>query len=61
VALCIYSGPCAGLTPAQIVRKLVADAAAYSTSNAGYGFSGDPLRPLATGSYYGYLARAGVY
>jgi subtilisin family serine protease len=61
VALCIYSGPCAGLTPAQIVQKIVADAAAYSTANPGYGFTGDPLRPLATGAYYGYLARAGLY
>jgi subtilisin family serine protease len=61
VALCIASGPCAGLTPAQIVRKIVADAAAYSTANLGYGFTGDPLRPLASGRYYGYLARAGLY
>jgi len=44
VALCMYAGPCANLTPAQIVQKIVADAAAYNTdkTHAGYGFQGDP-------------------
>jgi subtilisin family serine protease len=62
VALCIASGPCAGLTPAQIVQTIVADAAASNagSKNAGYGFSGDPLRPLP-GRAYGYLLRAGGY
>jgi subtilisin family serine protease len=60
VALCIASGRCASLTPAQIVQKIVADAAAYNTANPGYGFTGDPLRPIS-GKYYGYLARAGLY
>jgi subtilisin family serine protease len=60
VALCIASGPCARLTPAQIVQKIVADAAAYNTANPGYGFSGDPQRPVA-GKYYGYLVRAAAY
>jgi subtilisin len=60
VALCIASGPCAGLTPAQIIQKLVSDASAYSTANPGYGFAGDPLRPQA-GKYYGYLVRAALY
>jgi subtilisin len=60
VALCIASGPCAGLTPAQITRKVVADAAAYNAANPGYGFQGDPSRPL-DGKYYGYLIRAGLY
>lgn len=62
VALCIYSGACAGLTPAQIVRKIVGDAAAYNTEskNTGYGFQGDPLWPIS-GKYYGYLTRAGLY
>jgi subtilisin len=59
-ALCIASGPCAGLTPAQIRQKLVSDASAYNTANPGYGFAGDPLRPQ-TGKYYGYLVRAGLY
>jgi subtilisin family serine protease len=60
VALCIASGPCAGLTPGQIVSKIVADAQAYNTANPGYGFQGDPLRPIS-GKYYGYLIRAGLY
>jgi subtilisin len=62
VALCIASGPCAGLTPRQIIQKIVADAAAYNTAkkNIGYGFQGDPLRPI-TGKYFGYLVRAGLY
>jgi subtilisin family serine protease len=48
VALCIADGGCAGLTPAQIKQKLLADARAYNTlkRNFGYGFTGDPLRPI---------------
>jgi hypothetical protein len=62
VALCLASGskPCAGLTPKEIVAKVVSDAAAYNTANPGYGFTGDPLRPIE-GKYYGYLIRAGLY
>jgi subtilisin family serine protease len=59
-ALCIASGPCAGLTPAQVRQKLVSDASAYNTANPGYGFAGDPLGPQA-GKYYGYLVRAALY
>lgn len=60
VALCIHSGSCAGLTPAQIVAKITADAAAYNTANPGYGYTGDPQRPIP-GLYYGHLLRAGLY
>jgi subtilisin len=60
VTLCIASGACAGLTASQIIQKIVGDATAYSTKNTGYGFQGDPLRPVA-GRYYGYLIRAGLY
>ena len=60
VVLCIYSGPCKGLTPRQVIERIVADAAAYNQANPGYGFLGDPLRPI-TGKYYGYLIRAGLY
>lgn len=62
VALCIASGPCSGLTPRQIIQKIVSDAAAYNTAkkNSGYGFQGDPLRPIS-GKYYGYLIRAAQY
>jgi subtilisin len=60
VAVCIASGSCAGLGPPQIVRKIIGDAATYSTANPGYGFVGDPLHPIS-GKYYGYLIRAGLY
>ena len=58
-ALCFESGQCAG-TPAEAIQKLVGDAAAYTQANPGYGFTGDPLRPVA-GRYYGYLVRPGLY
>jgi subtilisin len=60
VALCIYSGACAGLTPAQIVQKIRSDAAAYNTAHPSYGFIGDPLHPVS-GRYYGFLLRAALY
>jgi len=60
VALCIASGACAGLTPAQIIQKIVSDAAAYNTANTGYGFVGDPIRP-EPGKYFGFLVRAASY
>ena len=62
VALCFGSaglpGPCAGLSPAQAIAKVRADAAAYATTQTGY--SGDPLKPVS-GKYFGYLAYAGGY
>lgn len=61
VALCVGSGECAGLTPSQIVQKMVADAAAYNTANPSYGFLGDPLHSPDPNRYYGYLIRAGEY
>ncbi len=63
VALCIASGnrPCAGLTPAQIVAKIVADDAAYNAANPGYGFTGDPLHSPDPNKYFGYLIYAGLY
>jgi subtilisin family serine protease len=61
-ALCLgnggVAGPCAGLTPAQIIIKLRDDARA--AAEAGFGYLGDPFRPLA-GRYYGYLASAAIY
>ena len=63
VALCMgnggASGPCAGLTPAQVIAKIRADAAATATT--ANGFSGDPLRPISTSKYYGYLVNAAIY
>ena len=52
--------PLRRLTPAQIIQKIVADAAAYNNANPGYGFVGDPLRPVE-GKYYGYLIRSALY
>jgi subtilisin family serine protease len=60
VALCIAYGPCAGLTPAQIVARIVSDAEAYNLANPTYGYEGDPLRPQGD-RYYGYLVNAGIY
>ena len=63
VALCLgeagAAGPCAGLTPAQIVAKLRSDAAALNNANTWFGFTGDPLRPVS-GRYYGHLQFAGT-
>lgn len=67
VALCIgnggAAGPCAGLTPAQIVQKVRADAASNAT--LANGFVGDPNQPVTTGNgttkYFGYLATAAGY
>jgi hypothetical protein len=60
VALCIFSGPCASLSPAQIVSKMVSDAASYNQANPSYGFVGDPQLPV-TGKYFGYLIQSGSY
>ena len=53
VARCIDAGPCAGMTPAQIIAKLKTDAA---TRPAAEGFLGDPNRPV-DGKFYGHLAK----
>lgn len=55
-ALCL-TGPCAGMTPAQVAAKLRTDAAAQP---AAYGFAGDPNAPVS-GRYYGHLVHAGGY
>ena len=63
VALCLNDagvpGPCAGLTPGQITAKVRADAAAFAA--LGNGFSGDPLHPVSSTKYFGYLDYAGGY
>jgi subtilisin family serine protease len=58
-ALCIARGQCTG-TPATIIQKLRTDAQNYNTANPGYGFTGDPIRPV-TGKYFGYLTVASGY
>jgi subtilisin family serine protease len=60
VALCVGSGgtpgPCAGLTPANVINRIRADAAANSTG----GFLGDPGSPVAN-RYFGPLVSASAY
>jgi subtilisin family serine protease len=62
VALCFGSGgvagPCAGLTPAQVIAKIRSDAQAAATPSNG--FTGDPNAPNGS-RYYGYLVAAGGY
>jgi len=61
-SLCIGSnrhpGPCAGMTPAQVIQKLRSDAASHATLSNG--FIGDPNHPV-TGRYYGFLVEASGY
>ena len=57
VARCIDAGPCAGLTPAQIIAKLRADAAARTADS---GYVGDSRHPIA-GKYFGDLATVAGY
>jgi subtilisin family serine protease len=52
VARCIDAGPCAGMSPAQIIAKLRTDAAARPAAE---GFLGDSHKPVP-GKYYGDLA-----
>ena len=57
-ALCL-AGPCATMSPSQLMAKLRTDAAAQPAS---YGFAEDPHRVTSAGSrYYGYLEYAGGY
>jgi subtilisin len=62
VALCVGSGgvagPCAGLAPADVIKRIRADAAASAASIGG--FEGDPFTPVA-GRYFGPLVPAGAY
>ncbi len=52
-ALCIAIGNCSG-TPANVISKLVSDAAGQGSA---YGFTGDPSSQ-PTDRYYGYLVNA---
>ena len=62
IALCLGDGgtpgPCAGMTPAQIIQKMRSDAQAHTQSVPGYGFRGDPSHLFGSG-YMGYLTWAG--
>jgi subtilisin family serine protease len=58
VALCLdeggEAGPCAGLSPAQIVDKMRADGGSRTAASGGSSFAGDPGRP-EPGAYFGHL------
>jgi hypothetical protein len=60
VELCILSGQCTG-TPADIIQKVVSDAASYNTATPSYGFKGDPQHYPVAGHYIGYEVRAAGY
>ncbi len=61
-AACI-AGPCAGMTPSQVMSSLRSDAAGQPAN----GFLGDPNNPITTGGqnpktlFYGDLVYAGAY
>ena len=61
IALCLGSeeapGPCSGLEPPAIIAKM--HAAAELAGLAGWGYLGDPLRPL-TGRIYGHAVSAAL-
>jgi hypothetical protein len=63
LALCLGEegapGPCSGLSPASVIDKLRYDAAAHDAADPGYGYDGDPSRPVV-GRYYGPLAWVGI-
>jgi hypothetical protein len=42
------------------VKRIRNDALGYTLQHPGYGFAGDPLRPVR-GQYYGPLVNAGIY
>lgn len=56
-ALCIASGPCAGMSPAAVIDQLRSDAGAQPES---YGFTDDPNNPNGN-RYYGHLGHVGGY
>lgn len=61
LALCLdeagQSGPCAGKAPSEIVQTMRSAAESHTAGTSGYGFFGDPTRPIS-GEYFGYLGWA---
>lgn len=55
VALCISRGECEGSGKA-VMDKFLDVTKEYNSEHRGYGFTGDPIRPIA-GKYYGYLTQ----
>ncbi|MET4134857.1 S8 family serine peptidase [Pseudarthrobacter sp. PvP090] len=59
VAQCISEGKCEGSAKAVMSQFLKATAG-YTKKHRGFGFEGDPLRPI-DGQYYGYLTQIARY
>lgn len=63
MALCLSAGgvpgPCAGMSPAEMIQKLRSDAAIRTSATPGYGFTGDPLHQPTTGRSFGHLVYEG--
>jgi len=59
VALCISEGECEG-SGKDVMAQFLDITAAYNEDNTGFGFVGDPLRPI-DGQYYGYLTQIARY
>jgi len=63
VTLCLdedgIAGPCAGLSPAQVIEKMRGDAESRASAEPLYGFEGDPARPV-DGEHFGYLVWGGT-
>ena len=58
--LCHVALQCTG-TPAETIMKLVSDSETYGFANTGFGFVGDPLRPVNAETHYGHLVQPGLY
>ena len=59
LALCISEGECEG-SGKDLMSQFLDLTAAYNKEHRGFGFVGDPLRPIK-GQYYGYLAQIAGY
>ncbi|MET7759265.1 hypothetical protein ABZT27_31890 [Streptomyces sp. NPDC005389] len=60
LALCIHTHRCGDSSPARNLKTLVHDTLAYNQKHPGYGYFGDPRRPLPD-RYYGALIAADLY
>ena len=59
VALCISEGECEGSSE-DVMAQFLDITAAYNKKHRGFGFEGDPLRPI-DGQYFGYLTQIARY
>jgi subtilisin len=59
-AMCVASGPCAGLSPRPLMAKVIRIMEDYNQQHRGYGYRGDPIRPIQE-RYYGYLVNQSMF